>query len=119
MNDTKFAITNYAGCTVSCSKSQWDSHIVYEHAIMEDNCEAVKDTLKAPDSVYQSSQNASREIYFKASSLSTYKLKTKVIVEYSPGKKDPTTIVGEVVTAFPQKEEKGGIGDVVYKRTSD
>lgn len=119
MNDTKFAITNYDGCTISCSKSQWDSHIINEHAVMADNADAVKDTLKDPDSVYQSSQNEDREVYFKSSSLSTYKLKTKVIVQYSPSKKNPAISVGEVVTAFPQKEEKGGIGNVVYSKTSN
>lgn len=119
MNDTKFAITNYNGCTISCSKSQWDSHIVNGHAIMANNSDAVKDTLKNPDTVYQSTQNENREVYFKTSALSTYSLKTKVIVEYSPSKKNPDIPTGEVVTAFPQKDEKGGVGNVVYKRTQN
>ena len=120
MEDTLFAINNYKGCTVSCSKTQWNSHIITEHAVMNQNEDAVKDTLKNPDSVYKSSQNSNREVYFKTSIHSTYyPLKTKVIVEYSQSKRNPETIVGEVVTSFPQKEEKGGIGDVVYKKTTD
>ena len=119
MSDTKFAVNNYIGRTVSCTVSQWEAHIVANHGIMSNNVDAVKDTIKAPDSVYTSDQNDNREVYFKSSQYSTYNLLTKVIVEYSQSKKNPDNIVGEVVTAFPQKEEKGGIGDVVYKKSSD
>lgn len=115
MNDTKFAINNYDNVTVSCSSSQWHDHIIYEHAVMEKNETAVKDTIKDPDSVYKSSQNDNREVYFKQSSNSTYKHLTKVIVEYSESKKG--NLKGEVVTAFPAPAEKGGIGDVIYKKS--
>lgn len=117
MNETKFSVNNYNGCTITCSKDQWDDHVVIHHEIMKDNEKAVKDTIKDPDSVYESSESENREVYFKASSYSSYKnFLTKVIVEYSPGVKNPDNIVGEVVTAFPCKQEKGGIGDVVYRK---
>lgn len=119
MNDTKFAINNYKDCTVSCSKTWWDTHIIGGHSIMVNNEKAVKDTIKDPDIVYESSQNSDREVYFKTSEFSTYSLKTKVIVEYSPSKKNPDNVVGEVVTAFPVKDEKGGIGNVVYKKSTN
>ena len=117
MNDTKFAVNNYNGCTVSCSKSRWEEHVVQNHQIMEKNEDAVKDTIKDPDAVYESKDSPDREVYFKASQFSTYKgLLTKVIVQYSPGIKNPENIVGELVTSFPSKGEKGGIGNVVYRK---
>ena len=119
MNDTKFAVNNYKGYTISCSKTQWDSHIVKGHGIMANNEMAVKDTIKNPDAVYESDQNDNREVYFKSSQYSTYKLKTKVIVEYMPSKRNPDNLTGEVVTAFPVKEEKGGIGNVVYEKPTN
>ena len=119
MGNAKFSVNNYEGITVSCTKEQWDIHIVGHHSIMQKNEKAVKDTIKDPDIVYESECNDNREIYFKASPYSTYKdFLTKVVVEYTPGKKNPESIVGEVVSAWPQKEEKGGISDVVYKRES-
>lgn len=117
MNDTKFSVNNYNGCTVTCSKSQWEEHVVCHHQIMENNEKAVKDTIKNPDAVYESKDNPNREVYFKASEFSSYKgFLTKVIVEYSPGLKNPENTIGELVTAFPAKGEKGGIGDVVYRK---
>lgn len=120
MNDTKFAVNNYNGCTVFCSNNQWDTHVVQNHQIMSNNERAVKDTLKDPDVVYESKEYPDREVYFKSSSYSTYSgLLTKVIVEYSPGIKNPQNIVGELVTAFPTPDEKGGIGDVVYRKNQN
>ena len=119
MNDTKFSVNNYNGCTVSCSKTRWDEHVVGHHQIMENNEKAVKDTIKNPDAVYESKELPKREIYFKSSEFSTYKALTKVIVEYSQGIKNPGNIVGELVTAFPSKEERGGIGNVVYRKNQD
>ncbi len=118
MAETKFSVTNYNGVTVSCSKEQWDTHIVL-HKIMEHNVEAVKDTIKDPDIVYKSDQNDNREVYYKKSAVSTYSMNTKVIVEYGQGKKNPDNVVGEVVTTFPADKVKGGASDVVYKRQSD
>lgn len=119
MNDTKFSVNNYNGCTVSCSKSHWDTHVLL-HQVMENNENAVKDTIKDPDAVYESKDYPNREVYFKSSEFSSYKgLLTKVVVEYSPGIKNPQNIVGELVTAFPSKEEKGGIGNVVYRKNQD
>lgn len=118
MSDTKFAVNNPMGVTVSCSNYRWESHVLDEHPIMEHNVDAVKDTIKNPDTIYKSDQNEEREVYFKQSSFSTYNAKTKVIVEYSAGKRNPDSEIGTVVTAFPQKEEKGGIGDAVYRNNS-
>ncbi len=64
MGGTKFAVTNYKGITVSCTTDRWDNHIV-EHAEMVGNIKAVKDTIKNPNTVYKSNQNAEREVYFK------------------------------------------------------
>ena len=116
MNKTKFAVSNYQGITVSCSDDTWEGHIVPGHSIMRDNVDAVKDTIKRPDTVYSSNQPGKREVYFKASDISTYDALTKVVVEYSPGKKNPDAVVGNVVTAFPTKAEKGGIANVIFPK---
>lgn len=117
MNDTKFSVNNYNGCTVSCSNTSWDTHVVPHHQIMDNNVRAVKDTIKDPDSVYKSTDFPNREVYFKSSSFSSYKgFLTKVIVEYSPGIKNPNQLVGHLVTTFPVKEEKGGIGNAIYRK---
>ena len=116
MND-KFVVNNYDGVPIACSKTVWDEHVIIHHGIMENNVEAVKDTIKDPDTVYQSEENENRKVYFKNSTYSSYDLLTKVIVEDSETKAGNPK--GEVVTTFPTKTEKGGIADVVYKRTND
>lgn len=114
MGNTKFAVNNHEGITISCDDNRWNDHIVFEHEIMRNNSKAVKDTVKDPESVYQSAENENREVYFKASSYSTYKIKTKVVVEYSESKNG--NVKGEVVTAFPSKDERGNIGEIVYRK---
>lgn len=106
-----FSVINYNGKQVKCSVEQWNNHIASSHQIMKNNVEAVKDTIVKPDIVYESNQNPKREVYFKKSLIPTYKDKffTKVIVEYRNN-------AGEVVTAFPQPTESGGIGNVVYRK---
>ena len=117
MSEDKFVVSNYEGTPVSCSKSVWDIHIVPHHGIMANNVNAVKDTIKDPDSVYQSTDYDNRKVYFKDSSYSTYDQLTKVIVEDSITKTGNPK--GEVVTSFNTPKEKGGISNVIYKRTSD
>lgn len=106
-----FNVTDYNGRQVICSEERWNVHIAAGHKIMQNNIAAVKDTITEPDSVYESNQTPKREVYFKKSLKPTYKDKfsTKVIVEYE-------NEVGEVVTAFPQPTESGGIGNVLYKK---
>lgn len=110
MGDTKFAVTDYNGRTVSCSTFQWDYHVAARsHTIMERNVDAVKDTIKHPDIVIESITADNREELYKVSSNQTYdqmQYSTKVVVEYGKGKKNPETTVGSVVTAFPVKTEK-------------
>lgn len=113
----KFVVDNYEGIPVVCTRSVWDEHVVLHHKVMEKNVDAVKDTIKDPDSVYQSKDYENREVYFKASEFSTYPMLTKVIVEDGISKAGNPK--GEVVTAFNTKKEEGGIADVVYKRETD
>lgn len=105
---------DYNGNTVICTNNQWYNHVIKNHAIMARNQSAVEDTIQFPDKVYSSDSNPRRSVFFKNSTLATYgtKYKTKVIVEYS------SVDSGEVVTAFPVKDEKGGIKDVIYPEQS-
>lgn len=105
---------DYTGKPVSCTRSQWFSHIAAGHEIMKKNKVAVEKTIQAPDIVYRSDSCSHRQVYFKAESSATYtdKLKTKVIVEFDESDH------GEIITAFPVKEEKGGIGDVIYSKSN-
>ena len=100
------------GTNVTCSAYHWHNHVASgHHEIMINNKEAVIDTLKYPETVYQSSEYEDRKVFFKKSSLSTYnsdRFYTKVIVGYT------TEDRGEIVTAFPVQSIKGGISDVIY-----
>ena len=60
MGDTKFAVNNPMGITVSCSNYRWDNHIAVGHSIMENNVEAVKDTIKDPDIIYKDNRYFSK-----------------------------------------------------------
>lgn len=93
---------------VICSAQAWFGHIVAEHPIMARNLNAVKDTIEKPEVIYTSSQNEQRKIYFKKSDFSTYNIYTKVVTKSIENNKS------EVVSAWPQKEVKGGIGDEIY-----
>ncbi len=105
-------VFDYDGNKVICTRDQWFSHIATGHSIMSKNKKVVEETIISPDTVYTSSTSPIRKVFFKTSSEATYgtNLKTKVIVEYA------STNEGEVVTAFPTKNEKGGIEDVIYPR---
>lgn len=107
----EISTTDVFGDTVSCSTSQWNSHIVSGHPIMKNNMDAVVDTINSPEAVYQSNTYDSRKIFFKKSSYSTYdssRFHTKVVVDYL------SQTGGEIVTAFPIQGIKGGIGNVLY-----
>lgn len=103
---------DHDGKNIICSSQTWYSHIVNNHSIMYSNKNAVEETISDPDTVYQSSDYTERKVFFKTSTSASYspKLKTKVIVEYN------STNSGEVVTAFPVKDEKGGISNVIYSK---
>jgi hypothetical protein len=79
---------------------------------MNKNVSAVQETIHTPDKVYRSVDYDNRKVFFKSTETATFgpKLLTKVIVQYDDLEQ------GEVVTAFPVKKEKGGIGDVEYPK---
>ncbi|MBE5846201.1 MAG: hypothetical protein E7300_00815 [Lachnospiraceae bacterium] len=110
----KFSVKDYKGRTVNCTADTWYGHLANsDHAIMYGNEGSVKNTIADPDVVYQSNQFESREVFFKNDKNANYTpLYTKVVVEYSDN-------VGDVVTTFPVKAEKGGIGDVIYRKDAD
>lgn len=107
-----FSTTDHLGNSVYCTNKQWYGHIIKNHSIMARNMDAVKETINTPDSVYKSEDSDNRKVFFKKTTNATYgtKFSTKVIVECSQPDE------GEVVTTFPTKAEKGGIGDVEYKK---
>ena len=109
--DLIWKTTDYKARAVSLYVQERD-HIC-NHQMMQNNFNAVYDTVSSPDSVYASSQNSNREVFFKASAEATYYRSciTKVIVEY-PMNGDE----GHVVTAFPQKKEEGGINEKLYSK---
>lgn len=96
------------GEEVICSHGAWMGHVLPNHPVMKDNLSAVKDTIESPEAVFESSQNKDRKVYFKESKSSTYNMYTKVVTK-SIGEN-----VSEIVSAWPQKEIKGGIGDEIY-----
>lgn len=102
--------TDILGENVICSHGAWLGHILPNHPQMHNNLSAVKDTVESPDAVFTSSQNDDRKVYFKESTSSTYSMYTKVVTK-SIGEN-----VSEIVSAWPQKEIKGGIGDEIYRK---
>ena len=104
------------GVVVYCEESQWENHIVLNHALMSGNEKAVAETIAEPMTIFESHDSDPpmdyREIYCKETPSATYYSKglrfTKVVVSTLGGS-------GEVVTAFPSKSSTGGsIGDAIY-----
>lgn len=101
---------NILGEDVICSHGAWMGHIVSHHPVMQNNLSAVKDTIESPEAIFVSSQNDDRKVYFKESTSSTYNMYTKVVTKSIGENKS------EIVSAWPQKEIKGGIGDEIYHK---
>ena len=107
--------TDPLGTTITCSASSWYGHVIKNsgHTIMKSNKVAVIETLHDPDLICESSENDDRLVYFKQGATATYNrgLYTKVITKKIGENQS------EVVSAWPQSQPTGGIGDVVYKKT--
>ena len=108
--------TDPMGTTITCSSETWYGHIITNsgHTIMKKNKQAVKETLENPESIYESSDGDDRFVYFKQGASATYSplMNTKVITKKVGENKS------EVVTSWPQPKPTGGIGNVVYTKTS-
>jgi hypothetical protein len=83
------------GITVVCYRSIWDNHIL-EHSAMENNEQAVINTLVSPDVIYGSGDYPNRDVYFKIRSGAAFgeKLYIKAVVEINNN-------AGVLITAFP------------------
>ena len=106
------------GVSVYCSENQWERHIINEltgQPIMKDNVEAIIDTIRSPDNIYESHDSDPpldyREIYSKETKCATY-------YGYAPHTKVVLSVVGgggEVVTAYPSKNPIAGTkGEAIY-----
>lgn len=96
------------GYEVAFTEESWNHIVARGHDMMEGNEEAIKDTLTNPNCVFESSEHPeSRHVYFGKSAKASYgeKFLTKVIVEVP----NEYNNIGKVVSAWPQKEVKGGI----------
>ena len=113
MSENFFEVKSPLGKLIVCSTATWENHIKTGHQIMSGNADKVIETLQDPLIVYESNENASRDVYF---GISTYtisdkhaaELFTKVIVQNE-------SAFSNVVSAWPQKEIKGGINEGVIK----
>lgn len=100
------------GYSIVCSDDTI-SHIEC-HKVMENNHAAIEQTITNPDAIFKSAERDDRDVYFAKPSCATYSkhnLYTKVVVQL-----DESSMVGEVVTAFPSPGIKGNIseGGIVY-----
>lgn len=110
-----FTVTDRRGIKIFCTQEQWNNHILCGHTMMRNNLPAIIETLKAPDYIYESHDSEPpldyREILVKETPSATYFPNipyTKVIVSMGGG-------WGEVITAFPAKNPKGGAkGEAIY-----
>ena len=107
------------GVKIYCTLSQWENHIVADptgHPIMRDNVQAIIETLKSPDYIYESHDSDPpldyREVFSKEVESATYYSMvpyTKVVVAVVGGS-------GEVITAYPAKNPTGGTkGKAIYE----
>ena len=111
--EQKFSIQDPRGVTISCSEERWEGHIVSGHPIMKNNLNAVVEALSDPDKIFSSIESVDSEIYFKKSETPTYgeRFYTKVVTTYTGGS------TSEVVSAWNQKEIKGGINLEIYQKS--
>ena len=108
------------GVEVYASEEQWEHHIVFQHEDMEDNLDAVVQTVLAPDSIYESHDSAPpmdyREVYNKEVKSASYYPRhkyTKVVVSTLGGG-------AEVITSYPgNSETQGTVGEAVYRAPED
>ena len=104
------------GFIVFCEQKQWEQHIINEsgHEIMNDNIQAVIETIRKPDYIYEShnpTEERRREMYFKFSPGATYypRFQTLVVSELNGGS-------AEVITTYPVPTGKysGTKGEAIY-----
>lgn len=110
------------GIKIYCTKSQWVQHIVSStgHPIMEDNLDAILETICHPDYIYESHDSEppldGRDVYIKeikSASYHSFTPYTKVVAVVGGGS-------GEVVTAFNAKSITGGTqGEAKYCATNE
>lgn len=112
MSNNLCIVESPIGYKVCVSRNTWENHIITGHKTMENNLEAVIDTIKNPDAIFSSEEwPDKRHVYFSTSKSATYKnLYTKVVVN-TP---DEYNEYGEVVSAWPQKDMSGGIEGIKY-----
>ena len=104
------------GIRITCSDSQWESHVALNHSIMGRNVDAVRETIVDPDYIFESLDSEppldDRRIYTKEVTTATYHPKipyTHVVVSICGG-------TGEIITAYPAKNPRSGSskGDALY-----
>lgn len=107
MDKDIISVTDPRGITVACSERQWNEHITLPpHEYMPDYLQPLKDTLSAPDIIYESDGYTNRDVYFK--SIGNQDEYLKAIVEVKAN-------YGDVITAFKTTGYKGGINTEVIK----
>jgi hypothetical protein len=99
-----FTVVDPRGVIVTCSRAQWEDHIVASHPALEDAEKEVEAAVTSPDIIFQSESHQSRDVYFKGSGGE----QMKVIVEVSQN-------LGEVITAFWSESVKGNINTEVIR----
>lgn len=111
-----FTVKTPLNYTVTCSVETWDGHIVKGHNIMENNAHIVYKTLENPDVVYESEEHPdTRDVFFKRENISLQNEKSAVLCQKVVIEKPINEYSnGSVVSAWPQKDIKGGIGKLKY-----
>lgn len=102
---------DYKQRTVSLYVDERD-HIINNHPDMSASFDQVYKSVESPDFVYQSSQSADREVFFKStpSPKPSKPLVIKTVVEYDESDD------GTVVTSFRTDKIGGGISDQLHPK---
>ena len=106
------------GVKIYCSQSTWEQHIISPtgHPGLADNIDAIVQTIASPDCIYESHDSDppldDRSVYCKIVQSATYYNNakyTKVVASICGG-------TGEVITAYPSRNETGGTkGEARYR----
>ena len=104
--ESLFDVSDPRGYTVSCSKDQWENHIILGHPEVSGKESLVQSAISDPDIIFKSDEYNDRDVYFRK--IDAVDNQMKVIVKM-------TSNFGDVITAFPRKGVKGGIDTEVVR----
>ena len=102
-----FSVDDQSGIRVECTTERWFGHILDAHPEMAGLEELVRETLRAPEGIYQTATFQNRRAFHRAFSVpGVGPAQVRVIVEYN--RRAGGSVTGTLITAFPADGPKQG-----------